>query len=267
ISHSLPVLTYDLGPGETVELSALPGYSGPVGILLGFEGGLRGAVAEKALTLPLPMPQAAQRLQHWQQALAGHTVTDLAEISTRFHLPGGYIRQAGSLAMAQAALHQRDAIHLSDIRHACLALNRQLLDTLAVRLEVDGSWDRLLVSEATVAKLLELERRCHYREKLLDHLGLPFGSARNRGVRALFPGASGPGKTLAAKLLAAELGMDLYRVDLGAVVNKYIGETEKNLHRVLSRAEELDVILLLDEGDSLLGGRTDVKSDNTRQRT
>jgi SpoVK/Ycf46/Vps4 family AAA+-type ATPase len=83
-------------------------------------------------------------------------------------------------------------------------------------------------------------------------------------VRALFSGSSGTGKTLAAKILAAELGMDLYRVDLSAIVNKYIGETEKNLHRLLSRAEELDVILLLDEGDALLGSRTDVKSANDR---
>jgi hypothetical protein len=264
MSRSLPVLTYDLSPGETVELSTLPGYRGPVGVLMGFEGGLRGTVAERALTLSLPMPQAAQRLQHWQQALAGHTVMDLAEISARFHLPGGYIRQAGGLAMAQAALQRRETIHMGDIQHACRALNRQLLDTLAARLEVDGSWDRLVVSEATVAKLLELERRCRYREKLLDHLGPAFGSAGNRGVRALFTGASGTGKTLAARLLAAELGMDLYRVDLGAVVNKYIGETEKNLHRVLSRAEELDVILLLDEGDALLGNRTEVKSSNDR---
>ncbi|HSN74981.1 MAG TPA: ATP-binding protein, partial [Anaerolineae bacterium] len=80
----------------------------------------------------------------------------------------------------------------------------------------------------------------------------------------LFSGASGTGKTLAARILAAELGMDLYRVDLASVINKYIGETEKNLHRVLARAEELDIILLLDEGDSLLGQRTDVKSSNDR---
>jgi len=95
-------------------------------------------------------------------------------------------------------------------------------------------------------------------------LGPGFGSSSNRGVRALFSGPSGTGKTLATKILAAVIGMDLYRVDLGAVVNKYIGETEKNLHRVLSRAEELDVILLLDEGDSVLGNRTEVKSANDR---
>jgi len=264
MSHSLPMLTHDLGPGETAELAALPGYGGPVGVLMGLEGGLRGTVAEKALTVSLPLPQAAQRRRHWQHALASHAVTDLAEISDRFHLPGGYIRQAGALAIAQAALNRREIIDMGDIRQACRALNRQLLDTLAARLEVDGAWDRLVVSEATFAKLVELERRCRHREKLLEHLGPAFGSAHNRGVRALFTGASGTGKTLAAKLLAAQLGMDLYRVDLSAVVNKYIGETEKNLHRVLSRAEELDVILLLDEGDALLGNRTEVKSSNDR---
>ena len=86
-------------------------------------------------------------------------------------------------------------------------------------------------------------------------------------MRALLTGASGTGKTLAAKILAAELGMDLYRVDLAAVINKYIGETEKNLHRVLSRAEALDVVLLLDEGDALLGQRTEVARPTTATPT
>jgi SpoVK/Ycf46/Vps4 family AAA+-type ATPase len=84
------------------------------------------------------------------------------------------------------------------------------------------------------------------------------------GVRALFKGPSGTGKTLAARMLAGTLGMDLYRVDLASVVNKYIGETEKNLERVFARAEELDVILLLDEGDALLTQRTGVQSANDR---
>src|SRR5207248_2214342 len=84
------------------------------------------------------------------------------------------------------------------------------------------------------------------------------------GVRALFSGPSGTGKTLAARLLAGRLGMDLYRLDLSAVVNKYIGETEKNLNRAFTLAEELDVILLLDEGDALLTQRTAVQTSNDR---
>src|SRR5262249_40443285 len=81
---------------------------------------------------------------------------------------------------------------------------------------------------------------------------------------AMFSGPSGTGKTLAARVLASQLQMDLYRVDLAAVVNKYIGETERNLNEVLSRAEELDVILLLDEGDALMTRRTDVSNANDR---
>ena len=83
-------------------------------------------------------------------------------------------------------------------------------------------------------------------------------------MRALLTGPSGTGKTLACRLLAAELDKDLYRVDLAAVVDKYVGETEKNLDRILSTAEELDVVLLIDEGDSLLGNRTEVRTANDR---
>jgi SpoVK/Ycf46/Vps4 family AAA+-type ATPase len=111
------------------------------------------------------------------------------------------------------------------------------------------------VCDETLRDLTDLERRCRHRE----HLG-----ETNCGVRALFRGPSGTGKTLSARLLASVLQKDLYRLDLSAVVNKYIGETEKNLERVLSRAEELDVILLVDEGDALLTQRTSVQSSNDR---
>jgi SpoVK/Ycf46/Vps4 family AAA+-type ATPase len=156
-------------------------------------------------------------------------------------------------------------VTLADVQEACRALNRQLLDTLATHLEGDGlSWQMLVVSDGVAERLGELERRCRHRERLPERLGPAFGVGGNRGVRALLTGPSGAGKTLAARILAAELGMDLYRVDLAAVVNKYIGETEKNLHRVLSTAEDLDVVLLLDEGDALLGSRTEVRTANDR---
>ncbi|MDE2597472.1 MAG: ATP-binding protein, partial [Sphingomonadales bacterium] len=87
---------------------------------------------------------------------------------------------------------------------------------------------------------------------------------QGRGVRALFAGPSGTGKTLAARHIASRLGKDLYRIDLSATVNKYIGETEKALERALSAAEELDVVLLLDEGDALMARRTDIGSSNDR---
>jgi SpoVK/Ycf46/Vps4 family AAA+-type ATPase len=232
--------------------------------MLGFEGGVRSTYAERALTVTLTLPGAPQRERIWRQAMGDAEIDDLATVGRRYHIPAGYIRQAGAVAVAHAALKGRTTVSVDDVHLATRSLNRQLLDTLATRVETTGSWSDLVVNDSTASKLRALEQRCHYREELLDSLGPAFQSNANRGVRALFSGSSGVGKTLAARILASVLNMDLYRVDLSSIVNKYIGETEKNLHRVLSRAEELDVLLLLDEGDSLLGARTDVKSANDR---
>lgn len=264
LTRSLPVLAYDLGPGDTAEPPPLRGYSGPLAAILGLEGGLGPRAAEGAVTLSLPAPRSELRERSWRRALASRPAEDLPAIAERFQLAGGFIRRAAEIASAHAALDGREAVALPDVQEAARALNRQLLDTLAERLEADGGWGDLVSGDSTGAKLTELESRCRHRERLFDRVGRGFGASRNRGVRALFTGTSGTGKTMAARILAAELGLDVYRVDLAAVINKYIGETEKNLHRVLSRAEALDVVLLLDEGDALLGNRTEVRSANDR---
>jgi hypothetical protein len=277
LANALPCIHFDLAPGETAKLPALVGYSGPIAVLLGLEGGVDSDVAEASLTLTLPSLRPELREQLWRETLSSREGFDLGPIVDGFHLGGAYIRKVARAARAQAALEERPDVQVNDVRAAARMLNRQLLDTLATPLSVQGSWTDLISVQATREKLQELERRCRHRERLLDHLGPAFSGNGNRGVRALFTGASGTGKTLAAKILASVVaarhgaqsddnstGLDLYRVDLAAVVNKYIGETEKNLHQVLSRAEALDVMLLLDEGDALLGARTDVKSANDR---
>jgi SpoVK/Ycf46/Vps4 family AAA+-type ATPase len=149
------------------------------------------------------------------------------------------------------------------VRQANRAL-QQPLENQAVRLESCQGWDHIVAAPEVLGELRSLADRCRYREQLAAVLGATHAAGTNQGVRALFAGPSGSGKTLAARVLASELQLDLYRLDLSAVVNKYIGETEKNLNQVLSRAEELNVILLLDEGDSLLTNRTAVQSSNDR---
>lgn len=264
MANAVPLISFDLAPGETADLPATLGYDGPIGIYLGLEGGLSSDITERAVTLTLDLPGPGERRAFWDTALGRHEARDRAALAARFLLPGGYIRQVAEIAVAHAALESHDMIEDDDVRQAARTLNRQLLDTLADYQDSKGDWSFLVANRQTHDKLSELERRCCHRERLLGHLGPAFGSNANRGVRALLTGASGTGKTLAARILANVLGMDLYRVDLAAIINKYIGETEKNLHRVLSRAEALDVILLLDEGDALLGQRTDVKSANDR---
>jgi hypothetical protein len=264
LTGALPVVCLDPPPGETVELPALKGYAGAVGVVMRREGGVGGPLLERAVTLNLPSPEPAHRRKVWESALEGRAGADLPSIVERFLLPLGNLSRAAGMAAGYAALERRESVTAADVQLACRSLNRQKLDTLAQRLEVGGGWGEIVVNEATNAQLAELEQRCRHRERLLRHLGAGFRNSANCGVRALFNGPSGTGKTLAAKILAAVLQTDVYRVDLASVVNKYIGETEKNLSQLLARSEELDVILLIDEGDSLMTGRTEVKSANDR---
>lgn len=264
LTGALPVLRCDPPPGETADMPRLAGYSGPVGITLGRSGGLRGALVERALTLQLPPPDPAARRRFWQATGVPVAPADLDAIVTRFLLTGGHIHRTAALGHAYAQLDDQPALSLPTVQQAARALNRQALETLATHLEASGGWSDLVVSPATERELAALETRCRERERLREQAGPAFERNLNRGVRAMFSGPSGTGKTLAARALAAALQMDLYRVDLAAVVNKYIGETERNLNQVLSRAEELDVVLLLDEGDALMTRRTEVRNANDR---
>jgi hypothetical protein len=260
--NALPVITFDLSPSETRHLPPLNGHQGALGIVLGKHGGVSGRDTESAITLQLEVPDGDARSELWQRELGN--ISSLKDISEGFRLTTGNISRAAKLASASASLNSRAQVTLSDVQQSIRALNQQALDTLATHIPVAGDWSCLAVKTEALQELLTLETRCRHRERLQISASGLLGSEANAGVRALFSGASGTGKTLAARVLASVLQKDLYRIDLSTVVNKYIGETEKNLDRVFSRAEELDVILLLDEGDALLTQRTDVHTANDR---
>lgn len=261
--NAMPVFRLDVAPGETIELPAVSDAVKAIGITLGKHGGIGGEGAEKSITLTVHLPDENERRAHWLECLT--ETEELDEIGERFRLSGGNIRRAAALAASYAALETRKKITLADIQKAVRTLNRQALDTLATHLEpLEADWNFLSVRAETMSDLRQLEERCRIRENLRKHVGAGLRGQLQAGVRALFNGSSGTGKTYAARLLASALQKDLYRLDLSTVVNKYIGETEKNLARVFSFVEELDVILLLDEGDALLTKRTDVGSANDR---
>ena len=263
IADVLPVVVCEPGPGDTVKLPALPGLHGPLGIVAGRAGGVSGPMLDHALVVRLGNCGPDDRRLLWRAGGIESDTPDLDLVVERFLLTPGNIRRAAPLASLGARADGRDRVTIDDVQAAIRTLRRQELETLATALDplpVEAS--PILTSSASL-ELDTLIRRCRHRERLVEetsgsHAGL------NRGVRALFTGPSGTGKTLAARHLAALLHLDLYRVDLAAVVNKYIGETERNLDKVLGRAEELDVVLLLDEGDALMTRRTEVANANDR---
>ncbi len=136
------------------------------------------------------------------------------------------------------------------------------LSELADRIEPYAGWADLVLPEPSVQALRELAGQVRHRTTVYADWGM--GGPRGQGITALFTGESGTGKTLAAEVLAAELGLDLYRIDLASVVSKYIGETEKNLKRVFDAAESSDAVLLFDEADAIFGRRSEVRDSHDR---
>ena len=261
---ALLILRFDPGPGATVRLDLPRAYDRHLGVVLPRSGGLDGEVARRTLTLRRDMPGLALRTAQWTRVLpaAAAAAAAVATFARTFRLTSGGIARVAGLARAAADL-RGEAVVLGDVREATRTLHRESLDQLASPLAPGGHWNDVVVADDVAQDLRHLELRCRCRETLPAAVG-PALRRLSPGVRALFAGPSGTGKTLAARTLAGVLGMDLYRVDLGAVVNKYIGETEKNLERLFSRAEELDDVLLLDEGDALMSRRTAVSSATDR---
>ncbi|MEO0934537.1 MAG: ATP-binding protein, partial [Cyanobacteria bacterium J06641_2] len=151
--------------------------------------------------------------------------------------------------------------HLWDI---CRAQARPRLDELAQRMDSNADWDDLVLPSLQKQILRDAADQLKQRTKVYDEWGFGGKSKRGLGISALFAGASGTGKTMAAEVLAREMRLDLYRIDLSAVVSKYIGETEKNLSRVFDAAEMGGVILLFDEADAIFGKRSEVQDSRDR---
>jgi hypothetical protein len=259
--HALPVDVLDLTAGETAPLLALTAYDGPRAAVIGLTGGVSGAL-DGAVVLDVGLPGTDERRRHWAAALESDPDDLVVE---QYRMTGGHIRRAAALARAQAALHDDDTPSADDVRLGARTLHGQLLDTLAARLPpAQADWGALALSQTAERELQLLELRCRERERLANAGGPALRGQTGAGVRALLTGPSGTGKTLAARVLASRLGLDAYRLDLSTVVDKYLGETEKNLERALSHAEAANALLLLDEGDALLTRRTSVQTSNDR---
>jgi hypothetical protein len=257
----IPVLVYELAPGERKSLPTLPGYTGPVLAVTGPDGSVDRA-GQAVPSWNVPVPSAQERHELWTQVIGeGDAAAELAQ----HHRHGSArIQMLGVLACQQAARQGRTMPEKADVVAVAMTGVGTGLDALAQLLR-DPIPDEALVVTPTLRRELEvLQVRCRLRDGLAQALGVASTTRYRPGVRALFVGPSGTGKTLAAGWLATRLGLPLYRVDLASVTSKYIGETEKNLAQLFAHAERAEVVLLFDEADSLFGKRTEVKDSNDR---
>lgn len=221
-------------------------------------------LSRRVTTLEVDKPTKTEQRALWQQQLgsAGAALNgQLDAIGSQFNFAANAIRSASDEAL-QA--HSDGGDLSGTLWDICRAHARPRLNDLAQRIVAVAGWDELVLPDAQKQILRQIVVQVRQRAKVYDAWGFGAAGARGLGIGALFAGPSGTGKTMAGEVLASELKLDLYRIDLSQVVNKYIGETEKNLRRVFDAAEESGAILLFDEADALFGKRSEVKDSHDR---
>ena len=274
LAGAVPVLGVELVPGERRRIPEIAGWQGPLLVVAGPDG----SVEFRGETVPswrVPIPPAAERQALWREALAGAgneapaPAPDFAaaladRLGNDHRHAAGRIAELGRAARFELQLANAGVLDATHIARAARGGSAGDAGALAELMPDEIADDALVLPPALRAELEALASRCIARDGAADGLGPAIRARFRPGVRALFVGPSGTGKSLAVGWLATRLGLPLFRVDLASVSSKYIGETEKNLAQLFARAEHAEVVLMFDEADALFGKRTDVKDSNDR---
>ncbi|MGB3713536.1 MAG: ATP-binding protein, partial [Candidatus Promineifilaceae bacterium] len=202
------------------------------------------------------------RLQSWQQHLDGQNL-QLSELANQFQFSSGQIEDAVATAL-DFAQWRRQPLTEEDLFAASRAHSNQKLAALATKIVPRYQWEDIVLPPDTVAQLQEMVNTVRQKPLVYGEWGFGRKLALGKGQNALFAGESGTGKTMAADILAGQLGQDLYKIDLSMLVSKYIGETEKNLNRIFTEAQTSNAILFFDEADAIFGKRSEVKDSHDR---
>jgi SpoVK/Ycf46/Vps4 family AAA+-type ATPase len=233
--------------------------------------------APQLVTVPFAAPDFATRQDLWLECLSREGMTldasEVEELAERFRFSRRQIAAAVSDAGLQARLRAARRAHggggasqptMHDLFAAARAQTRHGLSTLAVKIEPKYGWTDIQLPDDSLEQLREICCQARGRETVFGEWGFGRKTSTGRGVNVLFTGPPGTGKTMAAEVVARELRLDLYKIDLSQIVSKYIGETEKNLDRVFREARTSDAILFFDEADALFGKRSEVKDAHDR---
>jgi ATPase family associated with various cellular activities (AAA) len=256
----LLVQCYDAGPLS----HAASSFAERTGSMLFVAGREPASFKRAALHFSVNKPDAAGQKEIWREALGAAADLfngSLDGVAAQFRLSAQRIHATGAaLRPALTATANPNDV----LWHACRNASRSALDGLTQRIEPLAGWNDLILPEAQKVTLRQIAAHAKHRLTVYQQWGFASKSTRGLGISVLFAGESGTGKTMAAEVLAHELQLDLYRIDLASVVSKYIGDTEKNLRRVFDAAEESGAILLFDEADALFGKRSEVRDSHDR---
>jgi hypothetical protein len=261
-----PLDALGLGASHVVRSLAESGWQT---VLVGGRPWDPGACATVPLLLDPPPPDPTDRPRRWRAALGDDLLAsngrgaDLINATLAFRLGPAEVVRAAQAARLRALADGR-ALLPEDLRAGARAQSSAGLERLAHRIAPAAGWDDLVVPGDVRRQLAELTSRARHRELVVDAWHVGGRTARGRGITALFGGESGTGKTLAAEVIAGDLGLDLYVIDLSSVVDKYIGETEKNLDRIFTEAALVNGVLLFDEADAIFGKRSEVRDARDR---
>jgi len=214
------------------------------------------------------LPSYSLRKQLWQAHLNGVSLSDgdLSILADKFRFSGGQIRHAVATARNLALVRDGGdgAITIEDLYTACRAHSNQRLAALACKIQPRYTWADIVLPRDQMAHLREICSYVKYRHVVYGDWNFERKLSLGKGLNVLFAGPSGTGKTMASEIIAGELGLDLYKIDLSAIVSKYIGETEKNLDRIFKEGRDSNAILLFDEADALFGKRSEVRDSHDR---
>jgi ATPase family associated with various cellular activities (AAA) len=213
------------------------------------------------IVVEMSQPSSAQRAQLWATALGNASGHDAQHLATHYPLAPALISRAAEATRARAGGR---SLQPADIYAGIRSVLDDRLGQFAKRVSVTQTWEDLVLPQDQVDAIVELMARIRERRRVYEEWGFAAKVGKGLGTSALFSGPPGTGKTMVAALIARDLELELYQVDLGKVVSKYIGETEKHLAALFDAAEAGHAILLFDEADSLFGKRTEVKSSNDR---
>jgi len=217
-----------------------------------------------------PRPTYAERVQLWAVSLDGSTPrgadVDLRALANKFRFSGGQIRDVAATArnLARWRDPENGQVTRADLYAASRLQSNRKLATLAHKIKPHYTWDDIVLPPDRRQQLREICNYVKYHAQVYDEWGFDRKLSLGKGLNVLFAGPSGTGKTMAAEIMANELGLDLYKIDLSTVVSKYIGETEKNLARIFAEAETSNAVLFFDEADALFGKRSEVRDSHDR---